>query len=203
MIKTIIFDLGNVIVHVNHEKMFNGFASKSGKSLEYIKNYYKNSSARKLFEMGKIKPMQFYEQINKDLNLKVDFDNFCDVYCDIFTLNKDVANLINKLKKEYRLILLSNTDELHFEHIKKKFKIVNVFDEYVLSYKVGHTKPNPLIFIESIKESGTAPFNCAYFDDVFEFIIVARLMGVKAFQFKDYEKLKVDLMRNNILTKNL
>ena len=199
MIKAIIFDLGNVIVNVNHEKMFNGFAFKSNKSLEYIKDYYKNSSARILFEIGKIKPIQFYQQINKDLNLKIDFDNFCGIYCNIFTLNKDVANLIRRLKKDYMLILLSNTDELHFGHIKKKFKIVDIFDEQVLSYKVGHSKPNPLIFIKAIKKSGTIPFNCAYFDDVFEFVIVARLMGVKAFQFKNYKKLIQDLKKLKIL----
>ena len=202
MIKAIIFDLGNVIVHADHEKMLDGLASKSDRSLGYTKNYYKNSPARKLFEIGRIKPMQFYEQINKDLNLKIDFDDFCDIYCNIFTLNKDVEDLIKRLKKAYRLILLSNTDELHFRHIKNKFRIVDVFDDYVLSYKTGMRKPNPLIFVEAVRKCRASPFSCMYFDDIPEFVMIAGLMGVKAYQFKSFEKMLRDL-KDNIPAKTL
>ena len=53
-------------------------------------------------------------------------------------------------------------------------------------------KPNPLIFIEAIKKSGTYPWNCAYFDDIPEFIVMARLIGIKAFKLiSDLKKVKV------------
>lgn len=203
MIKTIIFDLGNVIVNVNDNELFKDLAAVSGRNTFYVKNYYEGSSARKDFEKGKIDSVQFYKVFSKGLGLKMNFNDFKEAYCNIFNLNINVENLIKKLKKEYRLVLLSNTDELHFEYIKNKFKIVNVFDEYLLSYKLGCRKPNPLIFWKAIKKAKTMPYNCLYFDDIPEFILVARLMGIKAFQYKNFEKLINDLENANIFPQSL
>ena len=199
MINTIIFDLGNVIVNVNDNKLFKDLAAVSDKNVFYIKNYYEGSSARKTFERGKIKPKQFYERIARDLNLKVNFSEFKKLWCGIFTLNEDVARLIKDLKRNFKLVLLSNVDALRFEHIKNSYKIVNIFDEYVLSYKIGHSKPNPIIFINALIKSMTMPYNCIYFDDISQFIYVARLMGIKAFQYKNFDKLLNDLNKFNIL----
>lgn len=196
MIKTIIFDLGNVIVKVYETKVFRRLASASGKNLKYIEEYYNNSY--KALENGAISSMELHAKFVKDLNLKMNFEEFKKAWCDIFSLNKDVEKVIKKLKKDFRLILLSNTDNMRFQYIKNKYKILDAFDDYVLSFEVGCRKPNPLIFLNAIKKANTLPFNCAYFDDIPEFIYVARLMGIKAFQFKDYKKLVDDLRKLDI-----
>ncbi|MBI2646889.1 HAD family phosphatase [Candidatus Woesearchaeota archaeon] len=203
MIKTIIFDLGNVIVKVNWKELYKKFAQDSGKTIDYFKNYYENSSIMDDFAKGRFSPREFYNKIVKELNLKINFKTFSKHYCDIFTLNDDVAELIQRLKKNFRLILLSNTDIMHFEYIKNKYEIINIFDEYVLSYKVGYRKPNPIIFIETLKKAKPMPFNCAYFDDIPEFIFVARLLGIRAFRYRNFEKLVKDLRKINVLTKPL
>jgi len=196
MIKTIIFDLGNVIVNVDKTEQFKRLASDSNKSIFQIKRLFDELpiiSFRKSFERGELKPKQFYGAIATELSLKMNFDEFKDVWCDIFTLNKDVEILIRKLKKDFRLILLSNTDMLHFEYIKKRYKIIYTFDEWILSYLVGYRKPNPLIFFSALKKAKTLPYNCAYIDDIPEFVCVARLMGIKSFHYKNFQKLLEDL----------
>ena len=179
--------------------MFKKFETHSDKSLHFIESYYNNSSNRKLFEIGRISQINLYRAFVKDLNLRISFNEFKKIYCSIFTLNNNVAKLIAKLKKKYRMVLLSNTDSLHFECIKSKFKIIGSFDEYVLSYKAGFAKPNPLIYLNAIKKSKTTPFNCVYIDDIPEFVYAARLMGIKAFQYKNFKKLKKDLKRAKVL----
>ena len=203
MIKTIIFDLGNVIVNVNDNKLFKDLAAVSGRNAFYIKNYYEGSSARKDFERGKIKPRQFYDKIARDLDLKINFNEFKKIWCGIFSLNEDVARLIGDLKINFNLILLSNVDLLRFEYIKNRYNIVNVFDKYILSYKAGHVKPSPLIFMNALIKSREMPYNCLYFDDIPEFILVARLMGIKAFQYKNFDKLLNDLNKFNIFPQTL
>ena len=101
-----------------------------------------------------------------------------------------MEKIIPKLKRKYRLILLSNTDELHYSYIKKEFPVLDYFDGFVLSHKVGMRKPNPLIFLKSIKKSKTMPWNCIYFDDIPEFVIMARLLGIRAHQYSSSLKLK-------------
>ena len=184
MIKCVIFDLGRVVINVNQELMFGEFSGNSGKPINEIKKIYGNSAGRKKFERGKITSAEFYNSMKKDMNLKMDFNEFKKAYTGMFSHNRDIEKLISKLKKKYRLVLLSNTDELHYNFIKKEFPVLNNFDDYVLSYKVGMRKPNPLIFIEAIKKSKTMPWNCIYFDDILEFVWMARMMGIKPFQYK-------------------
>ncbi len=203
MIKTLIFDLGNVIVNVDENKFFEKAAINGSKTVSCVKKYFESSPSRKAFERGKISTRQFYHKIAADLNLKMGFDEFKNAWCGIFTLNKNVERFIKNVKKDFKLVLLSNTDALHFGHIKNKFKIVNDFDEHVLSYKVGYRKPNPLIFLNALKKAGTAPFNCVYVDDIPQFVYVARLMGIKSFQYRNFEKFVDDLRTVNVVAKGL
>jgi HAD superfamily hydrolase (TIGR01509 family) len=73
----------------------------------------------------------------------------------------------------------------------------------VLSYKIGYRKPNPLIFLSALKKAKTLPFNCVYVDDIPEFVYIARLMGIKAFQYKNFEKLISDFKKLQISSKPL
>ena len=195
MIKTIIFDLGNVIVNFDEAGIFKAWAAASGKTVPEIIKYFRNSSARKSFERGEINPSQFYSMTTEELGMKMNLNDFKKVWNEIFTLNKDVENVIRNLKDRFKLILLSNTNIWQYEYVKNNYKIVDIFDEHVLSYEVGCRKPNPMIYLTALKKAKTFPFNCAYFDDIPEFIYAARLMGIKAFQFKNVEKLKDDLRK--------
>lgn len=199
MIKTIILDLGNVIVNVDKSLQYKKFSASSNKPFPYVKEYIENESSRKDFEKGKLTPLQFYQKVQEDLTLNMNFRQFKSAWCDIFALNKSVENLIKKLKTKYRLILLSNTDILHFNYIKNKFRIVGAFDEYVLSYKTGCRKPNPLIFLHALGKAKSLPFNCVYIDDIKEFVYMAKLVGMKSFQYKNFKKLIFDLKSLGIL----
>lgn len=203
MIKTIIFDLGDVIVNVDRTEQYNRFAINCDQTVDYIKKYFENFPWGDAFSRGKLSPYQFYCKTAKELNLKMDFEKFKKVWCDIFTLNQDVEKLIKKLRRKHKLVLLSNTDAIHFGHIKKQYSIINAFDEDILSYEVGLRKPNPLIFLHALTKAKTLPFNCAYIDDVPRFVYVAKAMGIKAFQYKNFKKLVEDLSNSGVLSKNL
>lgn len=202
MIKAIIFDLGNVTIKFDETPTFKKWASCGSKSFSEVKKYHENSSARKAFERGKIAPKQFYEKYSEDLGLKIGYGDFVNNYCNIFSRNKEVEEIIKSLKEKVKLVLLSNTNYLQYEHCKKKFKILKLFDERIASHEVGMRKPNPLIFLKAAEKAGTLPFNCAYFDDIKEFIHIARIMGVKAFQYKNTEKLRKDLKNMGFSDKN-
>ena len=195
MIKCIIFDLGNVTIKFDEIPTFKKWSSCGKYSFDEVKNYYKNSSVRKAFERGEMTPKEFYYKYVEDLGLKITHKEFEKCYCDIFTRNLEIEKIIKSLKGKVKLVLLSNTNEWQYEYARKRYKIINIFDDYVLSYKVGCRKPNPLIFLKAIKKAKAFPFNCAYFDDIAEFVYAAKLMGIKAFQFKNFEKLKNDLRK--------
>jgi len=185
MIKCVIFDLGNVTIKFDETPTFEKWSSCGKYSFDEVKRYYQNSSVRKALERGEVTPKQFYDKYAKDLGLKITHKEFEKCYCDIFSRNLGVERIIKSLKGKVRLVLLSNTNERQYEFARKRYKIIDLFDDYVLSYKVGYRKPNPLIFIEAIKKSKACPWNCVYFDDIAGFVHIARLMGIKSFLYKN------------------
>lgn len=193
MIKAVIFDLGNVTVKFDETPHFIKWAACGKYSFDEVKSYYKNSSIRKAFERGEVTPKQFYNKFVEDLCLKISYNDFKNNYCNIFARNQEVEKIVKSLKGKVKLILLSNTNILQYKFCEKEFKIINIFDERILSYKVGYRKPNPLIFLKAVMEAETLPFNCAYFDDIAEFVYAARCLGIRAFQYKNTEKLRKDL----------
>lgn len=198
MIKTIMFDLGNVIVNFDDTNIFKTWAAASGKSVPEVIGYFRGSSTRKSFERGEISPRQFYDNTLQELSMNMNFKDFKRVWNGIFELNREVVKIVKSLKGKYKLVLLSNTNAWQYEYVKENYKIVDIFDEHVLSYEVGCRKPNPLIFLKALKKAKTLPFNCVYFDDIPLFVNTAKLMGIKAFQFSNCRKLILDLSKVGI-----
>ena len=141
MIKTILCDLGNVIVFVNEDKLIASLAKFSNKDKEYVHRFFVNLIAKSGFDKGKITAKQFFLKFKNKLNLKLDFNQFKKIWSSHFSPNKEMEILLNKLKKNYKLILLSNTDEINFNHIRNKYKILDIFNDFILSYKLGYKKP--------------------------------------------------------------
>jgi putative hydrolase of the HAD superfamily len=199
MIKTILCDLGNVIVFFDNKRIIEGLANYSNKDENFVKNYFNHSKARKNFDKGKISSKQLFIDFRNKLNLKLDFNQFKKIWCSCFTgLNKNMVKLLYRLNKHYKLILLSNTDEMHFTYVKKKYKVFDIFDDFVLSYKAGYSKPNPSIYLHAIKKAKTLPNKIAYIDDIYIFVLVAKFFGVKSIQYKNMQKLKTSLRCMNV-----
>ena len=79
--------------------------------------------------------------------LGLDFDEFKDIWNNIFRENLEVNEIIVYLKaKGFPLFLLSNTNELHFTHIIERYPIVHLMDEWILSFEVGAKKPKKRIY---------------------------------------------------------
>jgi len=111
-----------------------------------------------------------------------------------------VENLLIILKKNCKLILLSNTDPIHFTFIRNKYKILDIFDDFVLSYKIGYKKPSQAIYLYAIKKAGTSPNEILFIDDIYEHVQAAKLLGIKSIQYTNFDRLKIDLKKLNILT---
>ena len=172
---------------------------KVNKNEKYIKSFFINSLKRKGFDKGKITPNQIFTDFKKNLNLKLNFTQFKKIWASCLTgLNKDMEKLLYRLRKNYKLILLSNTDTIHFEHCRKKYRVLDIFDDFVLSYKVGYKKPNPLIYLHTIKKAKTSPNKTAYIDDIQSYVRYAGFLGIKGIKYKNIQKLKTDLKKLNI-----
>ena len=84
------------------------------------------------------------------------------------------------LKRHYRLGLLSNTNEPHFEHLLRVYPELAEFDFHILSHEVGAAKPEAAIYAATERAAGCPPEAILYFDDVPAFVEAARRRGWQA-----------------------
>ena len=101
-----------------------------------------------------------------------------------------MAELLSILKEQRPLYLLSNTNELHFNHLQEQFDISRHFQELILSYEVGSVKPCTPIYQEVLRRSGLPAHNCLFVDDLEQNILAAQTLGLATIHFSGVDNLK-------------
>lgn len=178
MIKSIISDLGNVLIFFDNDIFFNKIVEYSPLSEdEVISEVLAHLELSRSFDMGKVTPDEFYLQATQIFKATVDKITFFSIYNDIFSINMPIVGLLKSLQSGYKLVLCSNTDVERFGFVKKKFPEVLFFDKYVVSYEVGFMKPHPRIYEAALEEAGTKPEESVFIDDREENIIAAEKLG--------------------------
>lgn len=195
----IVFDLGNTIIRFDHnisaKKIANLFRLDSKK----IYDIFFDSEITRAFEKGDISPKEFHKRASLFLGVKMPYKDFIAIWNDIFWEDKDACDLARQLKKSYKLFLLSNVNRLHFEHIEKKFDIIKIFDEIILSYLVGATKPDKLIYEDVIRRAGGDRTKLLYIDDREDLIKEASALGIDSVRFEGAAELKKTLAGKGII----
>lgn len=197
--RVIVFDLGGVIFKFDHMLSCKRLSKISGIPVQNIYENIFKSEIGNHYDEGKITSNEFYIAVNNFLKTNLSINEFNNIWSDIFKENLGVSILIRELKnKNYKLYLLSNTNEMHFNFIKNKFEIINIFDDYILSYKIGYRKPNIKIFNILLEKTGFEASQHIYIDDLENFVNIARSIGMIGIVFTSSVKLKQELRNNNI-----
>lgn len=200
MIKTFIFDLGKVIVPYEINRGLESFANCCDLSSAEIGGKFFGSDESRLFETGKISTVEFFEAVRRKLYLKMNFEEFADAWNSIFLLEPIIPqDFVRQLAEKYRLIILSDTNELHISFIKKNFSVLRYFDEFVVSYEVGHFKPAKEMFQVAVEKAECLPEECFFTDDKKENIDKAREFGINAVQFVSFDQFEAELRKRQLI----
>ena len=133
-IRAIVFDFGKVLVKFDHMKTCAGLAKFSNLPAEEIYRIIFQEGLEKEYDSGKIDSVAFYDVVREKISASSDlrFTDFARIWGDIFTPNDEIEELIASIYPEIRKILLSNTNELHWEYIKKLSVIQDFLAEQAL-----------------------------------------------------------------------
>jgi len=180
MIKTIIFDFGDVFINLDKDG-----AKKNALTLFEEDSFSEDMIAfNVLYEQGLISTREFLDfYLDNFPNLNE--ENIFDAWN--FTLRdfpKHRLEFLQQLKKEgkYKLILLSNTNELHINWIKENVSFYEefkaCFDEFYLSHKIHLRKPNNDIYEFVLNENDLIANECLFIDDTKENTEAAEKLGI-------------------------
>ncbi len=194
-IKAVLFDMGNVLLNYNAYKAARQFAKACKVPLVRLWIHFFTSPVEKAYTRGEITSREFYRYSLKALKVPISYKTFCHYWNDIFWENKGMDALLRKLKKNYPLYLISNTNDLHFRHIKKKFKLWKHFKMLFPSHEVGHRKPEREIYEKVLKKINFKPEETVFIDDVQKFVRGARNVGMHAIRFHNKKQLVRELRK--------
>jgi glucose-1-phosphatase len=199
MLKTLIFDLGKVIVPFDFERGYQAMAERSGLDATDVRKRIAATQCVLPYETGQLETAEFVRTINRALGQNFTVDEFQELWSIIFLPETLLPEeLFVTLKERYRLVLLSNTNDLHFNFIQKRYRLLRHLDEYVLSYKAKAAKPDHRIYQAAIRAAQCRPEECFFTDDIPEYVAGAQAAGIKAVQFQGYEPLLVSLREHGV-----
>ncbi|MDZ4683767.1 MAG: HAD family phosphatase [Planctomycetaceae bacterium] len=199
MLRTIIFDMGNVLVHFSHDRMCQQIGALCGQSGGDIQRLLIDSGLQWNFERGRMSPRELHRQIVELVEQPLDYDAVRIAASDIFRLNEPLVPVIDELRRQgHRLVLLSNTSEWHFEFIWNRFDVLQRLDAHVLSCRVGAIKPEPPIYDAILKEIGCEPREAFYTDDIAKYVDTGRTYGLNAEVFTDVPALRKHLATHGV-----
>lgn len=165
--KAIIFDFGNVVGFFDHHRAARRLAEQGGLDADVVYRLLFGGTLEDDYESGRLTTDAYVRHVRELCQVDCSDADFRAMYSDIFWPNPDVCSLLPRLKTRYRLLLGSNTNELHALHFLEQFaEPLRYFDDLVLSYRIGARKPKAAFFEHCVRLAGYAPDECVFIDDI-------------------------------------
>jgi putative hydrolase of the HAD superfamily len=199
MIKTVIFDLGGVIVPFDYKRGYARLEPLCGYPAAQIPARLRETDLVTRLETGRIEPLRFVEELSGVLEISIGYREFCDIWTSIFLPQTLIPeSFLEQLRERYRLLLLSNTNAIHYTMIRETYPLLRHFDHHVLSFEVGEMKPSPRIYQEALSHARCSPEECFFTDDIPLYVEGARREGIDAVQFQSFDQLAADMRQRGI-----
>lgn len=201
MIDTLIFDFGDVFINLDKEG-----AMQNALNLFKLDTFEEDmTNTNILYEIGKISTEEFiafYSSKFPHLTKQQLIDAWNFILRDF---PKYRLEFLQKLAKEqrYKLILLSNTNDMHIDFIKANVSFYedfkNCFDQFYLSQEIHLRKPNRDIFDFVLDNNNLKPEQCFFVDDTKENTDTAKSLGIKAWNIDETKEDIINLFNQNHL----
>lgn len=190
MIRACLFDMGNVLLHFSHERMCRQIADLCQRPIAQVQEVLFGEQMHWSFDRGEISEQQFHQSLCRKLDVSVPIDELKHAASDIFELNQPIVPVLDQLQQlDVRLVLLSNTSSPHLEFIQRNYDVLERFDALAVSFEVQAIKPEEAIYRRAIELAGCEPAECFYTDDIENYVIKGRELGLQAEIFVGVEPL--------------
>lgn len=200
-VKAVLMDFGNVIGWFDYQIAYDAIA-KLGDSTtpSQVKDVLIGMRLIEQLESGDITSAQFLEKIRKSFGLtKAADEDLADTWSNIFTRNEPVINAIKEIPPRIRVILASNTNELHFNHFFRQFSdVFERFSAFVCSYEIKKMKPAREFYQICLTEAQCEAQECLYFDDTPSYVKAAQSLGIQGVVYTRDVDIQSELVKRQV-----
>ena len=191
--RAIIFDIGRVLIRVDVSRAMDGLASGLSLTPQEAWSAIEKDPRWLDWQEGRISRRDWHLHLSKRLGTSLTFEQFSEVWNRALDPNPIHAeSFLENLSKNYRLALLSNTDPIHMSNEEARFPFFRFFPIRIYSYRVGASKPDPLIYREALQACKVRAEEAVYIDDIAAYAEAAQRLGMTGIVFQSPEQLQSD-----------
>jgi putative hydrolase of the HAD superfamily len=194
-VTAVIFDLGNVLVRFDPLLFGRRFAAQSDRTPEQLREFFLRSPLIKEYDAGRLSSAGFYDAVCRELGFRGTFAEFAAYWTEIFEPIDEMLALAMSLKGKLPRVMLSNTNELHLDYLRKNYPVLEDFDGHVFSCKIGLLKPDAPIYEYALRQYGLRGATTVFIDDLAPNVAGAQAAGLQAFQYQNPAQVRQELTK--------
>lgn len=181
MTRALLVDLGKVLVDYDHQVTCDRLAEATGVPAGRLRPVLFGPLEAD-FDRGRLAPDGFFRACEKSAGLpRLPDDVWTAAWRDIFVPIPEAIDALARVRPGVRRVLVSNTNELHWEGVLRVFDPADLVDALVLSFRVGAVKPEDAFWDAALAAAGCEAGECLYADDRPELVAAASARGIAGF----------------------
>lgn len=195
-ISTLVFDFGGVLVNLDRKRCILNFKRLGVENIEHFLNDFAQMGVFMALEKGQITPEEFRAEIRKMSTKTLSDVEIDNAWCSfLVNVPSEKLDLLLKLREKFRVIMLSNTNSIHFPFAEETFlghkagDCSPYFDKYYLSFEMKMAKPDSEIFETLLFSEQVNANNCLFLDDGLKNIEQAQQLGMQTYWVRENENL--------------
>ncbi len=197
MYKLIIFDLGGVIIDYSELEYYAYLGSKYNIPIGRVKRIMA-PLAEKL-EASSITQKALEREASTAFGIP-----YCDLewsaaFERLTSINLQVKKLVQRLRRKYRVVLLSNISRSRYIVASTKYFRPSMFDKVFASYALQMRKPEARAFRYVLRKMHVKASEALFIDNQSDNIAGARKVGIRSILFTNYKTLETALRRMNVI----
>lgn len=174
-INSIVFDIGRVLVDFSYDG-FQQFLVEHGGHFASKEDFIAKTDLLR-YEAGQISSSAFLENVSTLLDRRPSREVLIAQWGSIFTPNEKMLGLLDTLAKRRQVVLLSNTNELHWQFLTSAYNLAERAHGAMTSFQAGAMKPNAAIFYKTAESFNLRPETTVLIDDIAEHVEAAKALG--------------------------
>jgi HAD superfamily hydrolase (TIGR01509 family) len=188
-IKNLIFDFGGVLCNIDPDLTKQAFIKLGLKKFDTGDSITRSKGLFEQLEIGVIAPQDFRDKLRPFFEHPVSDDQIDAAWnALLLDLPEHRVRLLESLRKNYRIFLLSNSNEIHYlcyaGRLQQQYGYADfdaLFEKAWFSFRIGLKKPSPEIFRFVTRDAGLDPAETLFIDDTLVHVEGARSAGLQAY----------------------
>ena len=187
-IKNLIIDFGGVLIDLDRSRCIENFKKLGLPNVEVMLDLYHQQDFFHNYEKGLISSEDFRNILREKIGKPVTDAQIDDAWNSfLLSIPEYKLDLLLRLRKDYVVYLLSNTNDLHWQwslqHVfpYKTFRAEDYFEHIYLSYEMKMAKPDVEIFQKVLDDTGINPKETLFIDDSEANCRTAETLGISTY----------------------